>query len=322
MSTRYERISYMIGEIDDRRYPSVERFMQRFEVSKRTIYDDIQFLRERTGLDIRFDRYRNGYYNKTPGKKLPPFDLDYGEVFALTLGKQMLEQYAGTAFEPVLRSAIEKIQQRLPEKVKLEAQEVFAAVRFHTNAVVPVSLTSFLDLTKACEERRAVTITYHAISRNETSSRKVEPMRIIENRGCWYMVAYCRMRRDMRLFALHRIQSYKVDKERFDERNGIDVDAYMAKAFQLEQGDPEQMVRIVFAPDAAKYIRERNWHPSQKRTDHTDGSCTLEFTTTSLDEVKRWVLPYGAHAEVLEPATLRKMLADEFKHGAQLYGKR
>ena len=61
------------------------------------------------------------------------------------------------------------------------------------------------------------------------------------------------------------------------------------------------MCRSKFEPHAALH-KEKFWHPSQQVTDHADGSCTLSFKATGIDEVKRWVLTYGGTREVAPPS--------------------
>jgi len=91
------------------------------------------------------------------------------------------------------------------------------------------------------------------------------------------------------------------------------------KAFQLEHSGQEHTVKIHFKPKAARYIRERQWHPSQDLIEHDDGSCTLEFVTQSLDETKRWIMTYGAEAVVMEPPGLRNLVRDEHARAASEY---
>ena len=71
----------------------------------------------------------------------------------------------------------------------------------------------------------------------------------------------------------------------------------------------------------ARYAVERNWHPSQKVITHPDGSCTLEFLAQNLDEIKRWVLPYGAGAEVIDPPELRRRVMEELRQTLRGYGE-
>ncbi len=320
MPTRSERLIVMANEINGQRYPAVDHFCREFEVQPRTVYEDIRILKENMGLDVKYDRFNNGYFNANPAKKLPAFELTDGELFALLLGKEMLSQYTGTAFEQPLRTAIEKISQRLPERVQIDFNQLSSMVSFHPGAVIPVSRKMFLDLNRACEKRLPTDITYFAASSGEISKRLVNPLRLLENRGTWYMAAFDTTRKAMRLFALHRIQEYKLRNERFRPPMDLDIDVWLKSAFQLEHGDDLQIVRVRFGVRASRYIRERKWHASQKLTEFKDGTCILEFETRNLEEVKRWVLAYGAEAEVQKPERLREMLAKELKEAAKRYG--
>ncbi len=319
MPTRLERLVAMEDEINRGRYPSVERFCEMFEVKPRTVHEDIRCLKENMGLEVTFDRFRNGYFNANPKKQLPQFQLTDGEVFALTLGKEMLSEYTGTSFEPILRAALEKIYERLPNWVAVDLSDLKSMVRFQTGPVIGISRKTFLDLNGACEKHLPASLDYYSPKSDEVTQRVVEPQRLIENRGTWYLAAYCRMRQALRLFALHRIRSYKLLDNKFTPRSDEEIDKWLDAAFMLEHGDREYRVKIRFDAQAARYVSERTWHPTQELQTHDDGSCTLNLTTQSLDEMKRWVLTYGAQAEVVEPTELREMIAIEVGKMGEMY---
>jgi predicted DNA-binding transcriptional regulator YafY len=310
----------MDGEIRKGYFPNVQKFCEMFEVKKRTVLEDIKVMKEGLGLEITYDRFHAGYYNANPKKELPSFQLTEGEIFALTLGKEMLSQYTGTSFEPILRSALDKIRERLPDRIDVDLDEVRSLIRFNAGPVIPISRKLFLELNQACEKTKSAHLEYYSASKDETTSRKVDPYRLLEYRSTWYLVAYCHLRKDMRLFAIHRIKDYSLTEEKFAAREGVDIDRWLDSAFQLEHGDAEHRVKIRFAPASARYVRERQWHHTQELTDSEDGGCFLSFTTQSLEEAKRWVLTYGREAEVLEPAEFRNMMQTEIRAAASLYG--
>lgn len=66
-------------------------------------------------------------------------------------------------------------------------------------------------------------------------------------------------------------------------------------------------VQVIFSKKAARYIREHLWHPSQRFRDLPE--MTLRVADTL--EVRRWVLGYGADAEVQAPPELREALQRE-----------
>ena len=77
-------------------------------------------------------------------------------------------------------------------------------------------------------------------------------------------------------------------------------------------GEP-QHVTIRFRDDQAPYVTERIWHPSQKITPQDDGSVILEMDIADIEEVRRWLIGFGAASEVIEPLDLRKKIAEELQ---------
>ena len=68
-------------------------------------------------------------------------------------------------------------------------------------------------------------------------------------------------------------------------------------------------IRIAFDSFAAPLVQERQWHPSQKVTQLRDGGIELSLTLGNLEEVERWILSWGSHAEALGPAELKERIA-------------
>jgi predicted DNA-binding transcriptional regulator YafY len=70
-------------------------------------------------------------------------------------------------------------------------------------------------------------------------------------------------------------------------------------------------IRVAFAPALAPYIEERLWHPTQRFRTLADGRLEITLDVADTLEVRRWILGYGAQAEVLEPAAMREALQRE-----------
>jgi predicted DNA-binding transcriptional regulator YafY len=310
MSTKLERVLAIDAEICRGGYPSLQDLYQKFEVSERTLHEDLRYLKDRLAREIVFDKARGGYYNSKPDKRLPSFELSSGEVFALTLGKEMLSIYTGTSFEATLRSALEKISERLPDKVHVDPEEMKSVIRFRASAIVPLSAKLFGDMNKACDLQQQIEMTYFAASKGETTSRIIDPQCVLHDRGTWYVVAYCNSRKALRMFALHRIQNYKILETSFEPMTKEELTEWIDEAFQLEHGERTYNVVIKFAAHSARYIRERSWHPQQVLEDFEDGSCKFSFPASSLDEVVRWLAPYGPDAIVMEPPELKRLVID------------
>jgi len=67
-------------------------------------------------------------------------------------------------------------------------------------------------------------------------------------------------------------------------------------------------VKIRISAGWARWIGEKIWHESQKITKLTDGGLEMTFRVAGLDEIKRWILSFGAECQVLNPEKLKGMI--------------
>ena len=78
-------------------------------------------------------------------------------------------------------------------------------------------------------------------------------------------------------------------------------------------------VLIRFSKMVAQNVAEVAWHKTQQLTFREDGRLDFRATVSGLGEISWWVLGYGDQAEVLEPAQLRRIVAERAAHMARCY---
>ena len=66
-------------------------------------------------------------------------------------------------------------------------------------------------------------------------------------------------------------------------------------------------------------MRARLWHPTQDLEDLPDGRVRFTFSCVHFAPVVSWVLEWGPHARVVEPAELRDAVIDEFARARSQY---
>jgi predicted DNA-binding transcriptional regulator YafY len=79
---------------------------------------------------------------------------------------------------------------------------------------------------------------------------------------------------------------------------------------------------VRFRADQARYVREREWHPTQTLRDLKGGGVELCFRAGGWFEIRRWILGWGDAAEVVRPAALRREVASVLQRAATAYDKR
>lgn len=293
---------------------------EQLEVTERTIRDDLNFLRDRFSAPLVYSK-KDGWYYTDSTWRLPSITLSNGELFALTLGARMLQSYAGAAYEPELRSAIERLSERLPEKTCIDLQQLAdERIVFRSGVEINLDPDIWQKLLEACRSFKKIWIYYYTASRNQYSERVVNPYLLHVYRATNpYVIGFCHKREQIRWFRVDRIQQIKVLDEVFEPDPNFDPQTYLDQIFQAEVGGDPVPVAIWFDKHNAPFIRERRWHVTQEITEHDDGSLTLHLMSGGLNDLKRWVLGYGRGAVVKKPTELVNLVKAEVEGMYQHY---
>lgn len=314
------RLLHLHDRIRAGTYPNARQLSAELEVHERTIYRDLDFLRDEFHAPLEFCRRRNGFYYREPTYSLPMFELTEGELLAVLLAERLLQQYRSAPFVGDLAAAFRKLTAALPDRVTIHLEHLAEAYAVHGPTVSAQEQATFVQLVRAAQEGRQVELTYWTASRDEVARRRVDPYQLLSVGGDWYLVGYCHLREDVRMFAPGRIRSLRGTGERFDRPADFRLDTYLDGSFRSVRGEgPPVQVRLRFRPAAARYVAEKTWHPSQKLRRNKDGSVELSLRVNHLLEVKRWVLSYGAECEVLGPADLRREVRKALEDGLKQY---
>lgn len=295
------------------RFPTAERLGELTEVDVKTVRRDLNYLRDHYGAPVEFDRLRNGWRYTEPTYKLPAVIITEGELLAVFLAGQLLRQHAGAPYEQDLQRALRKLEQLLPDEISIHWNAIEQAHSFRSSVTSLHDVDTFRQLADAVLHKRQLRLTYWTASRDISSERVVDPWHLACIDGEWYLIGYCHSRKDQRMFAPARIRKLVETGESFIVPEDFRIADFFDGTFRVirDESKPLQQVRLRFAPSAAKYIREKVWHPSQTLHNESDGGAVLEFSLRSLLEVRRWILSWGSECEVLQPPALRADIARE-----------
>jgi len=306
--------------INDSRYPSVKRFIEHFEVSERTVLNDIQFLKDRLNAPIQYSRSHGGYFYTDPSWRLSAFPVTEGDLLTFFLSVELAHRYLGTRFEKPLRDSIQRLTSILPDKVQISINELSSHFSVRSGATSKTPPETLVALQQAIQNRHPVDMAYFTARRGEETQRTVYPYHLFNMNGEWYLIAFDLLRQGVRQFALPRIRKWRILKEEhFEIDPQFSSDDYFRKSFQSEHGDTIVEVILLFDPYQARYIRERPYHESQTIEEQPDGSIVMRFVTGAIGEVQRWVMSYGSHVQVLAPESLAHSIKEEFRASLQKY---
>ena len=96
-------------------------------------------------------------------------------------------------------------------------------------------------------------------------------------------------------------------------------EALLGSSFGVMTGKGLFNVKLRFNPKVAGFIKETDWHPSQKMCELPDGGIIVTMHLSDLKEVKRWILGWGENVEVLSPKKLREGVVNTVRQMRKVY---
>ena len=303
-------------------WPNARTLGERLEVHPRTIQRDIDYLRDQLHAPIAFDARRNGYHYTEHSYCLPYFQMTEGELVALFLAEQLLRQYRGTPYGPDLARVFAKITAGLNDPIEVDGHRLSKAISFRATAPPMFDDSIIRTLIAAIVRHRRVVIDYWTASRDTESRREVDPYHLMSCDNQYYLIAYCHLREGIRQFVPGRIRAIEMTDTVFTPSDSFQVDAYLADSLAVFRGDDAVLfrVRLRFTGAAARYARERLWHPAQKTETTANGDLLLSFEVSHLREAERLVLSWAPDCEALDPPELRAQVASALAGGLELHG--
>jgi len=294
-------------ELRAKSYPTVDRLAELTESDARTIRRDIQFLQTEYHAPIEYHRVKKGWEYTCPTYRLPAVLITEGELVGLFMAARMLPQVQGTPYAADLERAIRKFAELLPDEVSVHWETIEQAHSFRPSVTTLQDFDIFRQLADAVLHRRQLRIRYWTASREEENERVIDPWHLACVDGEWYLIAWCHRRQARRMFAPSRIRELTETGQTFVVPEDFRIAEFFDGTFRVvtDSSQPLQQVRLRFAPSAAKYIREKVWHLSQRLHAEPGGGVIVEFRLRNLIEIRRFVLSWGSECEVLEPPELR-----------------
>lgn len=232
---RLERLVSMALAFSARRRMRGEELAREFGVSVRTVYRDVAALQQ-AGFPL-VGTPGDGY-QLVSGAHVRPLAVSPEEAEALVLAARLFATEVDDALRGHLASAVTKLEGTLAPEVITRLKRHRAAVRLppsargpgappNPSAAAPVSeegigpLSVFLD---AIHTRRVVEIQYAGVARGDDTTRAVEPLGLVRTGAFWLVVAWCRLRGDVRVFRADRVRAHRVLDERFAPRPGATIE--------------------------------------------------------------------------------------------------
>lgn len=208
--SRSVRLIQLLQEIRLHEPPvTAETLAHAMQVSVRTIYRDIETLRE-AGAII---EGAAGYgFSLTEDPAMPPRIFTREEIEALVLGLREVQAVADPSLARAAEHALAKLHSTLPPRLKTHLKHsVLHAKRFRERPAITIDPAL---IRQAAWQELAIDIDY-CDANKAISSRRIYPLSIVYLDTSLVLLSYCCLRKATRVFRLDRIDSISITEESF-----------------------------------------------------------------------------------------------------------
>jgi len=300
--SRLERIYFFHQQLKADRFPNAQSLMKEFELSRATAHRDISYMRDRLLAPLTFNASRKGFCYTENDFSLP-FEESPKILFLMGLLNKMADE-AGLGSLPEMK----KLEKRLSQLIAPGYERVMENVLCQWVEVETLAPAIFETIVEAVLKDRLLEIEYCSVE-GAKSSRTIDPQRLINYQGRWYLLAYCYLRKGHRLFHMARIEKAETGIKRKAPQH-LAPESFLDDAFGIFAGEFRYHAKIAFTSTAAELVRRQFWHENQL-IEETENGIVLTLPVNDDREIIMKILQYGSRANVIAPDSLRKRVMEE-----------
>jgi predicted DNA-binding transcriptional regulator YafY len=284
---------------------TAQELAERFEVSTRTIYRDVEVLAA-AGVPVYATKGNGGGITLMEGFTLDRAVVTSRESESILLALQTLRA--------VKYPEVDLILDKLGALFKNASGTDWVEVDFSPWGSGPEEKLKFQTIRKGILERQKLEFTYLDAD-GKRSKRVVEPMKLIFKAKAWYLRAWCQTRNALRNFKITRMREVALMEQKFERKD------YALKIPDSQDNAPAKKalvnLKLRFQPQAGYRLYddydERMIHRNE------DGTFELNICFPEDQWVYGYLLSFGPEVEVLEPEHIRAILCERMQQALQIY---
>lgn len=302
---RIDRLTAILIQMQTKRVVKAEEIADRFEISLRTVYRDVKALME-AGVPIGSEAGK-GYFI-VDGYHLPPVMFTQEEGSAMLFAGKLVEKMTDNSIRKEFESALLKIKAVLNESEKdhLENLQAYVEVKNTPHDQPPFPNHFLTRIQKAVVDKEVLRMEYSSNYADELTIREVEPIGLFYYSNAWHLIAWCRLRSGYRDFRTDRIKTLKLTGNKFDPRNLLSLQEYLAT---VVQGNREmEKVVVVFDKSNARFIGNMKYIYGFASEEEFDNKVRMTFLTGYLKSICRWLLMFGNTVTIEQPEKAKEII--------------
>lgn len=280
---------------------SAEELASKFEVSKRTIYRDMDAL-STVGIPIISYLGKNGGFTLIDNYQLDKFTFTEEEKKVLIKGLTLKNELVDNNQLSTLQRKIELLQ----ENKEVDHSTIsISSSTLHRETIEEETKIKIKKVLSIIEQGNKIRISYVSQTTN-MSSRIIQPIKLHFLNGSWYVEAFCESKEALRLFKLTRIRRMEIIYDKTRQHTVIEKTHILTnKTAKLEK------ITLLFSKSELGKLYD--FFTEEELSVLEDGRVKVTFTYDTNKNLLPFLLMFGRHVKILSPQWLNHEYMDEIK---------
>lgn len=302
---KINRLTEIILILLNKKIVTAKELSDKFQVSTRTIYRDIETL-SLSGVPVYMSKGKNGGIGLLESFSINKTLLSDNDKESITLALKALS----TIEYPDINSVINKVG--------------FVNVTNYNDNWIDIDLSrwgsktyeddKFDKIKYAILNNKLVEFSYINSLSNQ-SKRIIEPIKLIYKGQSWYLYGYCRLKKDFRLFRISRIKDFEVNKQSFTKWN--------LKKQEINKDENKVFNTVKVKLEVKKKVLYRVFDEFDKESiiENENGNYQVTMEYPENEWLYGYILSFGPYVKVIEPLHIRNIIIEKMKETLNMYNK-
>ncbi|QXE20741.1 YafY family protein [Clostridium sp. 001] len=311
---KINRLIAIVVMLLNRKKISAAELAEKFEVSVRTIYRDIEAI-NMSGIPIVSQSGNNGGFYIMDNYKINHQFLTLDDMISIVEALRNINEVLN---DKNVDLAIEKVKNIVPDEKKSDFNLHFKQIFIDT---LPWGFKKSSEenekyniINEALENEKCMTFNYRN-AKSEYISRKVEPITLVFKGFGWYLFSFCNLRQDYRIFKLSRMDTLSILNEDI-HKGRISYEKYLSMN-KVEKLPTELTLKF---SEKVRYRVEDSFDKDEM-TFQEDGSIIVNIKFLEDEWIYSMILGYGEYVEVIKPLHVREIIKNRCKKMNAIYEK-
>lgn len=276
---------------------TAKELADRFEVSTRTIYRDIETL-SGANIPIYASKGKDGGIGLLDEYVLNKTILSEEEQNQILFALQGMKKVKGQDEKDVLEKLSILFNKKINDWIKIDFSSWDNAKE-----------ERFDIIKSAILNKQLIQFTYYN-SNGEESKRIVEPLQIWFKDKSWYLISYCKLKEGYRIFKIARIKEIKILQEHFERE--------LPKEEEKEKHN-FKIIELELEIDNVMTYRVYDEFENEEITKKEDGNYIIKVKYPENEWVYGYILSFGEYAKVLNPGYVKNIIKDKLQKTLKNY---